>query len=293
MARPRRLIVLFVSLALLSVAASLGTAAGASPQTGADDRFRFATPCGFSHRALDDPIVFPGRPGAAHSHDFFGNRTTRADSTRASLRRGATTCRRPKDTAAYWVPTLSRHAKAVTPVRAQIYYRHGGKDPRSVRPHPPGFKMISGSHTATTPQDPRIVSWGCGEESGVTGRSDVPNCPRGHLLRLHIRFQDCWDGRRLDSPNHASHVAHSKRGRCPATHRVALPAIAFNVVYPISGGPGVTLSSGSRHSAHADFFNAWDQSTLSALVRRCINQGPVAEAERPCAAPRPTMSRVR
>jgi len=285
MANPRRLTRLVLSLGLAVAATSLGTAAGASSPAATAEKFRFATPCGFSHRAPDDPIVFPGRPGAAHSHDFFGNRSTRARSTHASLLRGATSCRRPDDTAAYWVPTLYRNGRAVTPLRAQIYYR-GGRDPGSVRPHPAGLKMIAGSHKATTPQDPRIVSWGCGETSGVERRSDVPVCPRGHSLRLRIRFQDCWDGRRLDSPDHASHVAHSKRGRCSARHPVVLPAISFNVVYPISGGPGVTLASGSRHSAHADFFNAWKQSTLSALVRRCINQGPVADRERPCAAPR-------
>ena len=38
-----------------------------------------------SHRA-DDPIVLPGHAGDAHLHDFFGNTTTAADSTHASLR---------------------------------------------------------------------------------------------------------------------------------------------------------------------------------------------------------------
>ena len=36
----------------------------------------FVTRCNFSHRNMDDPIVFPGQPGAAHSHDFFANRST-------------------------------------------------------------------------------------------------------------------------------------------------------------------------------------------------------------------------
>jgi hypothetical protein len=33
----------------------------------------------------------------------------------------------------------------------------------------------------------------------------------------------------------------------------------------------VTLASGSPYSAHADFFNAWRQSDLQALVDGCIN----------------------
>ena len=67
----------------------------------------FISSCGFSHRAPDDPILFPGRPGASHDHSFVGNRTTNASSTLGSLLAGQTTCRnRPGDTAGYWMPTL-------------------------------------------------------------------------------------------------------------------------------------------------------------------------------------------
>src|SRR3954468_8393423 len=59
--------------------------------------------CFYSHTAQDDPIVMPDMPGmAAHLHDFAGNETTRANSTENSLRVGATNCKEPDDTAAYW-----------------------------------------------------------------------------------------------------------------------------------------------------------------------------------------------
>src|SRR5918999_3433520 len=69
----------------------------------------FVTRCNFSHRNFDDPIVFPGQPGAAHSHDFFANRSTKNDSTYQSLRGTTlgTTCVNPDDKSAYWIPTLS------------------------------------------------------------------------------------------------------------------------------------------------------------------------------------------
>ena len=41
----------------------------------------FFTDCLPSHRAPDDPIVYPKQPGASHLHDFFGNETTNAFST--------------------------------------------------------------------------------------------------------------------------------------------------------------------------------------------------------------------
>ena len=73
------------------------------------DGAMFAASCPFSHSASDDPIVFPGRPGLSHRHDFFGSTVTDADSTARRLRAaGTTTCDLAGDTAAYWAPALLR-----------------------------------------------------------------------------------------------------------------------------------------------------------------------------------------
>ena len=61
------------------------------------------------------------------------------------------------------------------------------------------------------------------------------------------------------------------RGGCPAEYSVPVPALTVHVKYAIAGGPGVSLSSGPAYTAHADFFNAWDQSELTKLVQHCIN----------------------
>src|SRR5262245_12442502 len=58
--------------------------------------------CKFPHRSNDDPIVFPGQTGAAHTHDFFGNRSVDANSTVESLMGEPTSCAAAGDTAAYW-----------------------------------------------------------------------------------------------------------------------------------------------------------------------------------------------
>jgi orotate phosphoribosyltransferase len=47
----------------------------------------------------------------------------------------------------------------------------------------------------------------------------------------------------------------------------------------------VTLSSGGASTIHADFFNAWNQEALAALVKRCINQVPPSK-------PRPEVCRA-
>src|SRR5207249_7599696 len=88
----------------------------------------FVSTCRFSHRAPDDPIVFPGHPGFSHDHSFVGNTTTDAFSTLASLQAGSTTCRRIGDKAGYWMPTLADNATPVGPNVATVHYRRRGRD---------------------------------------------------------------------------------------------------------------------------------------------------------------------
>jgi hypothetical protein len=231
----------------------------------------FVENCRFSHQASDDPIVFPGKPGASHQHTFVGNRTTNAFSTFGSLRSSRTTCMRSDDTAAYWVPALYQGSNVVLPRAATIYYRRGTL--AQVTTFPNGLRMIAGDNAATSPQGMRVTFWSCGVLSGVPLSSTVPTCPqaRGSGLRVHVRFPSCWDGRRLDSPDHKSHMAYAVRGTCPATHPVAVPAIAQIYRYPSFGGEGFTLASGGEFSAHADFFNAWKPGALKRLVEGCLN----------------------
>ncbi|OLD98054.1 MAG: hypothetical protein AUG91_10010 [Actinobacteria bacterium 13_1_20CM_4_69_9] len=231
----------------------------------------FVGGCAFSHMAMDDPIVYPRQPGASHDHSFVGNATTNAFSTLRSLRAGSSTCKRDGETAAYWVPTLLLNGQMVAPAGATIYYRRKTLAP--LRAFPAGFKMIAGDRHATSPQGMQITYWNCGAASSVPASTEVPTCPdtRGQSLRLHVNFPSCWDGKHLDSADHRSHMAYAVRGSCDATHPVAVPAISLIYRYPITGGSAVTLSSGGRYSAHADFFNAWRQGTLVSLVNGCLN----------------------
>jgi hypothetical protein len=266
----------FLVLAAAIAAGALAVAADSAPRPNAAGLaalhgVNFVSSCRFSHRLVDDPIVFPGRPGASHDHTFVGNTTTNAASTLASLLAGGTTCRRAEDTAAYWVPTLLVDGRPVEPRGATVYYRRRTLDP--VHAFPAGLRMIAGDAHATAPQDRRVTFWSCGHLGGVPPSAAVPTCSgdRRTGLRLHVRFPNCWDGRNLDSADHKSHMAYSERGRCPATHPVAVPALAVIFRYPTAGGPGVSLSSGGQYSGHADFFNAWNQQALESLVDDCLN----------------------
>jgi hypothetical protein len=231
----------------------------------------FVSVCGFSHRNHDDLIVYPRQPGLSHDHTYVANRTTNAFSTPSSLLQGGTTCLRPADTAAYWMPTLLVDGQEVAPLGATIYYRRSTLQP--VTAFPAGLKMIAGNSKAATPQPLRVTFWNCGVQAGIPPSSTPPACPGGRAtsLRLHVNFGSCWDGASLDSEDHQSHVTYPVRGRCPVTHPVSVPAISLIYRYPVSGSHSFGLASGSVYSAHADFVNAWRQAALSRLVDDCLN----------------------
>lgn len=236
---------------------------------------QFVTDCGFSHHAADDPIVHPDVPGASHWHDFFGNTTTDAASTHESLLGGATTCQARADTAAYWAPAVFIDGEAVQPTKSTAYYRVApGVEPTDVVAHPPDLRMIAGDMHATEAQSTDLVGWACGVSTRHS--STPPSCPASAPLRSVITFQDCWDGKNLDSDDHRSHVANSVDGRCPASHPVHIPQLTFAITYPLSGPqPDLQLASGAPITLHADFVNAWDQAALEREVTKCLHRGAV------------------
>jgi hypothetical protein len=280
-----------------AAAAAISAAAPAAPPKLHGNNF-FSN-CPFSHVSTNDPIVHPRAPGTSHSHTFFGNTSTDAYSTPASLRAADTTCAARGDTAAYWVPTLYANGREVRPAKAQFYYVLRGYG--QMHPFPPGLRVVAGDAFAVRPQSMRVTWWSCGG-AGVHTRvsSTAPTCgvirarPKGIFkrcatcaptrlpvrniqtrLELHVDFPDCWDGRHLDSPDHKSHMAYSRNYVCPASHPVKVPLIRMTIRYPVTAGTGVALASGGQFSGHADFINAWDQRTLAKLVATCF-------ADRPC-----------
>ncbi|MFJ2628626.1 DUF1996 domain-containing protein [Streptomyces sp. NPDC087532] len=245
----------------------------------------FQANCSVTHTAPDDPIVYPGQAGASHDHTFMGNTSTNAQSTTASLTGGPTTCNAPADSSAYWMPSLFKGDQKILPVGPQvIYYKSGVTDYRSVRPFPKGLRYVVGSPMQSA-QEFRshkgfVEGWECGDSFFNV---DFPaSCPSRPDVQLSIRFQapSCWNGLYLDTPDHQSHMAYPvvKPGTndnvCPASHPVALPMIEFKMAFPVNGDMSqVHLSSGRGYSFHYDFFNAWEERTLKALVDHCVVGG--------------------
>jgi Domain of unknown function (DUF1996) len=298
-------LVVTLAIVLAFIAASAPDVSARSSDHGAS----FAVRCDFSHRAQADPIVHHGHPEMAHSHDFFGNRSTNAHSTYDDLLNTTmdppTTCTRfEEDKAAYWIPTVSWNGKVLNSNRAVFYYRAGSKDHRRIQPYPAELKVIADGE--------RRVKWTCGRADTSKGSRTPPTSCPGKTPELGVRivFPDCVDVTRdgkplVDSPNHRDHMAYSRRidgkVRCPRSHPRSVPVLTMNATFPLpppqdstSASPGeVTLAcsetppSCAASTMHADFFNAWNQERLEYFVKTCINRVPPSQP-RPaeCQSPR-------
>jgi len=271
-------------LALAATGLAVATLLTVAPGTGlaADDvtHHEFQVNCSVAHRLPDDPIVLPGLPGASHEHSFTGNTTTNAHTTLDSLQDagvGATSCLAPDDLSAYWFPTMFNGSTPVIPLGKQvIYYKSGVLDYTTVRPFPPGLRYVVGSPQSTLEQfrdhPGRVEGWECGNSFF---NWDFPaNCALGSQLNVRFQAPSCWDGVHLDSADHKSHMSYPVNLQCPASHPKPVPMLEFKIAFPVDGNMSqVRLASGRGFSWHYDFFNAWDEPTLAAMVSHCINGG--------------------
>jgi hypothetical protein len=266
-----------VAIAGAALAAAV-TALVVAPGATADDlvtHHEFQANCTVDHTAPDDPIVYPGQPGASHDHTFIGNTDVDAYSTLESLQQGETTCLVPADRSAYWFPTLYRYDEPITTDwHLVVYYKSGVEDYTTVEPFPPGLRFVAGDMTATPEEFENAPGQVEGYECGESFHNYT--IPAHCTSWLNIRYQSpsCWDGVNLDSANHKSHMAYPVGGSCPSSHPVAVPMIEFKIHWPVQGDmAGVRLASGGGESWHYDFFNAWEPETLAAMVEHCINGG--------------------
>ena len=276
-------------VAIAVTAASCGPNAAARPESGDPLRqgpqgnvAQFVVECELSHLAFDDPIVHPGMAGDSHLHLFFGNVDVDAEPDYDAVRSSDTSCERASDTASYWAPALlDATGSVIEPTQLTAYYRPGpGVDPPSVEPYPAGLMMVAGDAMATEQQPLDTVAWGC--SSGARRQSRPPDCrvdlgdgpieSASFTLRLWVTFPDCWDGRQLTTGLTSDHVAESADGACPESHPVPIPELAMAIDFPAVDPDGLSLASGDIATAHADFWNVWDQAALENEVRVCLNR---------------------
>lgn len=292
----------------LSVASLLGPSripASAAPDVvGA---FRFL--CGPGQLSYDDPIVYPGKPGAAHLHQFFGNLGADAHSTYDSLRKsGESTCQNALNRSAYWMPAmLDGKGKVVRPDWVSIYYKRRPKsDPFCTKAAkgcvgiPRGLRFVFGwdqnRPTEPQPENAKLFNFKCvqGWDPVNAASPDMVEtmrvCKPGQWLNASISTPECWNGVDLDTSDHRSHLAMMARNvnsgqmSCPATHPYIIPQFTMGVAYSIEAGDtpelwhlssDMMLPPALRRpgaSFHSDYFEAWEDDIRLRWEAACLDK---------------------
>lgn len=256
--------------------------------------------CSYSHTLPDDAILYPGKPGIAMSHDFFGNTTANGNSTSASLLANpASTCENVADSTSYWVPSLRLpDGTIVKPAYQKTYYTNEAVPSHNRYPitaFPAGIQLLAGNHMGTAPnQYVNFLCTGGGGYSHTVPTQCVADPVNGNQFNIAISFPTCWDGKNLAPMvmmGGANNVAYANSsGTCPAEFPVRLPHISLNVAYMVGNvtdlshaqlsldpevdeqGNVVKLKWGSIYSAHGDFFNAWKSQALQFMADYCLNR---------------------
>lgn len=267
------------------------------PTMPGDGTGAFRIVCEPTHMSFDDPLVYPGQPGASHHHTFTGNDSTNASSDLNALRnQGNGSCAGgDANKSAYWIPSMVDldTGAAYAPDFWIVYYKSGYNNIplNSIQELPEGLKMLAGTPMRNEHyDDPYEVGahphYHChnGTPGPLEKQDTIPACGAGASILAEIDFPNCWDGVNLDSANHKSHMAFSKDhgGSCPASHPVALPQITFNIYWDIQAGenPGrwalssdKQLPDGSYNrgvSLHGDWINGWDHETQLKWLNNCV-----------------------
>ncbi|NVD45760.1 DUF1996 domain-containing protein [Qipengyuania atrilutea] len=277
------------------------------PETNAPDvvgAFRFT--CKPSHNAYDDPIVFPGQPGRAHLHTFFGNTLTNANSTYESLRTtGESTCRNELNRSAYWIPAmLNGVGQVVMPSHITIYYKRAPQTDEACTTKnkciaiPRGLRYVFGRTMDGLEGYKGHFKCRGGGAKYDTIPEVAENCELGGQIGAVLDAPQCWNGTELDSANHRTHMAYRKRDRmtgevaCPDTHPYEIPTFTLSAWYDVdesldrTGDMSTDLKTWyfasdrvegkpahvSGSTFHADWFGAWDDDVLKQWTDNCIDK---------------------
>ncbi|KAK3302649.1 uncharacterized protein B0T15DRAFT_562604 [Chaetomium strumarium] len=212
-----------------------------------------------------DPLVFPGANPSPHLHQIVGGNmfNVTMDPARHNIGEEATctTCTFSEDFSNYWTATLFFRARNGSFIRVPqrpnigfesargggmtVYYTASYQN-QKVTAFQPGFRMIVGNPTYRTAAEAaryRQLTFTCLDTMATrTGETtDMPDRPCKEGIMANVRFPTCWDGKNLDSPDHASHVAYpaagtfESGGACPASHPVKIPQLFYEVIWDTRG----------------------------------------------------------
>lgn len=275
--------------------AERGRPAVRRPQGGNASTGTFTTECGRNedgHFNSDNVIVTPGvSNGAHHTHDYVGNKATDAFADDNKLAASDTTCDNGDQSTHYWPvlrkldgnaeqkPGAAQDANVgttLTPATVTLTFR--GSQSGEVRAMPRFLKIITGDAKAFTNGTKNAnASWSCTGFEDRQLKDKYPLCPQGSQVVRTFAFQNCWNGRDIDSGNHRDHMAFSdQNGNCPQGFQ-AVPQLVQRITYDVPQGQSFAVDSFPEQlhkpvTDHGDFINVMPDNLMSKAVD-CINNG--------------------
>lgn len=224
-------------------------------------------------------------------------------------------CQVKQDKSAYWTPAMYfQHADTgkleIIPQTGGmlVYYLQRGEN---VTAAPPGLRILAGDpflrnfpyrtieKSLWQAQDrtedalrQKAVGFNClnydepaNAALGLRAIPDDPSkCKDG--LRAEVFFPSCWDGKRVDSPDHKDHMRYPSLmddGTCPETHPVRIISLFYETIWDVAAFSGIegkyAFSDGDPlgYGYHGDFMNGWDQGVLEQAVTECLDPSGVVE----------------
>jgi hypothetical protein len=268
---------------------------------------QFRASCEFSHFGYDDPLVFPGQPGASHLHMFFGNTDVNAHTTHQSLiDSGSSTCNGQElNRTGYWVPAMfDGQGNVRVPERIVVYYKGEGLSRGNSEVYPPGAAMIATTNLDAAPVDQggtggKKLTFLCTDNFSTNtgnGAQSMPNCDGSTygsgagawtVLEMNVKFPQCWNGENpADWNNFAPPGGDWYGSYCTGEFDRNLPNMEYFVNYRVDPGESTadwflssdvdptsfgTAKATGGSTSHGDWWGGWHPEVNRMWIDNCVN----------------------